>query len=206
LKSLYAIVNLESSTEPLPYIEALVASGASVIQLREKRERARELLEIASAAVEICRRYDCKLIINDRVDIAMLSKADGVHLGQRDLAPSSIRALAGEKLLVGLSTHNLEQVRQAQREPVNYLGFGPIFHSATKSGHAPLCGIELLAEAAELSTLPLVAIGGINFENAKSALEAGAKSVAMVSELVLCYNEGSLVDCLGRLHRQPTVN
>ncbi|HON39561.1 MAG: thiamine phosphate synthase [Desulfomonilia bacterium] len=152
-------------TQPRAGYEALarmaVAEKIPAIQLRCKNESSEAFLMTARALRDITAGTDTLLIINDRVDIAMISGADGIHLGQDDIPPREARELAGEKMLIGLSTHNLEQVERAQDEPVDYIGFGPVFPPFSKTDPDPVTGVEALGRAVALSGLPVAAIGGI---------------------------------------------
>ena len=132
-------------------------------------------------------------IINDSVEVCYALSADGVHLGQEDLSPQEARQILGEGKIIGLSTHSLTQVRAAQIEPVDYLGFGPIFASPTKSGHAPVIGIPPIKAASEISVLPIVAIGGITAKNVAEVYRAGAASAAVVSDLASSPNIAATV-------------
>jgi thiamine-phosphate pyrophosphorylase len=124
------------------------------------------------------------VVINDRVDIALVTGADGVHLGQDDLPVTEARRLLGPDAIIGLSTHNLDQVEQARRLPVDYVAFGPIFETATKADHEPVTGARQLRNIRKaVNDIPLVAIGGITPENLISVLENGANSAAMISGL-----------------------
>jgi thiamine-phosphate pyrophosphorylase len=144
-------------------------------------------LATASAIVQLAHHHHAIVVINDRADIARLAGADGVHVGQEDLAPAAVRALIGDSSIVGLSTHTTEQVDRAVREPVSYVAVGPVFGTSTKAtGYEPI-GLERVREAARRARargLPLVAIGGITLENASSVLDAGAASVAVISDLL----------------------
>jgi thiamine-phosphate pyrophosphorylase len=124
------------------------------------------------------------LIVNDRVDIALALKADGVHLGETDMPVEAARDLLGQTAIVGISTHNLAQAQLATRLPVDYIAFGPIFGTSTKANPDPTVGLSTLNEVRAIVTpLPLVAIGGIDFANARETLEAGADAVAIISAL-----------------------
>jgi thiamine-phosphate pyrophosphorylase len=144
-------------------------------------------LAIALAVVELARRDHARVVINDRADIARLAGADGVHVGQDDLPPSAVRALVGDGAVVGLSTHTVSQVTQAVLEPVSYVAVGPVFGTMTKATGYERVGLEMVREAAghaRSRNLPLVAIGGITLDNALSVLDAGAASVAVISDLL----------------------
>ena len=144
-------------------------------------------LATASAIVELAHRHHARVVINDRADIARLTGADGVHVGQEDLTPAAIRAVAGDVSIVGLSTHTLEQVERAVREPVSYVAIGPVFATVTKATGYEKVGLDLVREATRRAAargLPLVAIGGITLETASSVLDAGATSVAVIGDLL----------------------
>jgi thiamine-phosphate pyrophosphorylase len=159
----------------------LSLGGASLIQLREKRMPALEFYKQAKAAQEPCVR----LLINDRVDIALAVGAAGVHLGQDDMPPEAARRLLGPHAIIGYSTHNIEQAINAIEQPIDYLAIGPIFSTATKSDTAPVLGLEGLRTVRQaIGSFPLVAIGGITVTNAREVIEAGADSVAVISALL----------------------
>jgi thiamine-phosphate pyrophosphorylase len=166
-------------------VARLIEGGATLIQLRDKQAAPREFYRDALAAQKVARDHHARLIINDRVDIALALKADGVHLGQTDMPAAAVRRLLGNDAIVGFSTHNIEQARLAFALPVDYLAFGPIFQTSTKQNPDPVTGLKGLRELGTIKgSLPLVAIGGITFANAIEALKAGADAVAMIAELV----------------------
>jgi thiamine-phosphate pyrophosphorylase len=138
-----------------------VACGVPILQLRCKGPDIRRFLELALDLRKLTAGTDTRLIINDRPDLALMADADGVHLGQTDLPPEQVRGLIGPRKLLGLSTHNLAEVRRAARQPVDYIGFGPIFATASKADSEPVTGPELLVRAAEISPHPVAAIGGL---------------------------------------------
>lgn len=156
--------------------------GCSFIQIREKNAGSAVFLEQAEQAVEAAGHFGAKIIINDRVDIAKISGAAGVHLGQDDLSPVEARGILGNSAIIGLSTHTLEQAKAAAGSPVDYIAFGSVFPTVTKKDAETVTGLDLLAEV-RLATgnIPLVAIGGITAENAKSVIDAGADSIALIS-------------------------
>ena len=163
----------------------MIDGGAALIQLREKYAAPNDFYEAAQAALSIARRRGVKIIINDRADIALALKADGVHLGQDDLPPEAARRILGENAIIGFSTHNLEQVRAAVKLPINYLAFGPVFTTTTKENPDPTVGIENLKMIRQsIGDFPLVAIGGITSANYREVLQAGADSVAVISDLI----------------------
>lgn len=165
-------------------IELLAAGGASIVQVREKRTSPREFYHAALEAMSIARKLGVQLIINDRVDIAIAVNADGVHLGQEDLPPDRARVLLGETKIIGYSTHSLEQALAADSKPVDYVAIGPIFQTTTKEKPDPVVGVAAIAEVKKSLSKPLVAIGGITLQNALSVMEAGADSVAVISDLL----------------------
>ncbi len=165
-------------------VALLIEGGATLIQLRDKESSSQAFLKEAEAALRIARDRGVKIIINDRVDVAMALGADGVHLGQSDLPPEAAQLILAPGSIVGVSTHNLAQVRLALTSPVNYVAFGPIFSTGTKSDHEPPVGLNQLTEAKQiLGKIPLVAIGGISKEKVRDIFKAGADSVALVSAL-----------------------
>ena len=166
-------------------IDRLIAGGATLIQLRDKHAASRDLYPQAEAALQIARKHDVRLIINDRVDVALALGADGVHLGQTDMPVEAARRLLGERVIVGISTHNLEQAKLAANMPVDYVAFGPIFKTSTKENPDPIAGLEALRGVRTIvGSLPVVAIGGITLANAGEAWRAGADAVSSIAALV----------------------
>jgi thiamine-phosphate pyrophosphorylase len=174
-----------SGLSHLEQVRRLIAGGARLIQLREKNAPAGEFYEAARQAVALAHELGAKIIINDRVDIALASGADGVHLGQDDLPPEHARRILGKDAIIGFSSHSLDQARAGIGLPVDYIAIGPIFATSTKSDHEPVVGLEGLRAVRELDTgFPIVAIGGINRDTIASVLAAGASSVALISGLL----------------------
>jgi thiamine-phosphate pyrophosphorylase len=170
----------------VPYEEALavlVREGVDVIQVREKRLPDRRFLERARQARAATRGTRTLLVVNDRVDLALLAEADGVHLGQDDLPVAEARALLGPGRIVGVSTHSAAQARAAAAAGADYLGVGPVFPTATK-GYATGLGTLLVREVRAAVALPFVALGGITPENAGAVLEAGAPGLAVSSAIL----------------------
>jgi thiamine-phosphate pyrophosphorylase len=166
---------------------AYLRGGARFLQFRAKSMPGDAFLATASALVQLAHRHGARLVINDRADIACLASADGVHVGQEDLSPEAVRGLVGKELMVGLSTHTLEQVDRAVREPVTYVAIGPVFGTTSKSTGYARIGLDLVRQAAGRAAsrdLPLVAIGGITLDSAASVLDAGAASVAVIGDLL----------------------
>jgi len=159
----------------------LLESGLAILQLRAKGVGSGEFLRLARRLRELASARGVLFIVNDRVDIALASEADGLHLGQSDIPVEEARRLLGRDKLIGLSTHNLEQLRQARETTADYLSFGPIFATTTKKNADPPLGLEALKEARGLVEKPLVAIGGIKAENLPAVLACGVESVALIS-------------------------
>ena len=190
LPKIYPIT--DTSISGLPHrdqVKQLIEGGATLIQLREKRMAPHEFFQDARNAMNIAHSAGVKLIINDRVDIALAIGADGVHLGQTDMPVEAARRLLGEHAIVGFSTHNLNQVEEAVSLPIDYLAFGPIFPTATKENPDPIVGLTELAQIKNLvGSLPLVAIGGISAETIREVLISGADSVAIISAVLNEHN------------------
>jgi thiamine-phosphate pyrophosphorylase len=167
-------------------VERLIAGGATFIQLREKHRAPKDFYAEAVEAVEVVRKHpEVKILINDRVDIVLAAKADGVHLGQTDLPPVAARQILGENAIIGYSTHSVEQAVEASQLPLDYIAVGSIFQTTTKEKPEAILGLENLRQIrAALKGFPLVAIGGITAENARSVIEAGANSIALISALL----------------------
>ena len=156
-----------------------------MIQIREKKAHSREFYTSVLEAVRFTRESGVKIIVNDRVDIALLTGADGVHLGQQDLSPVHARRLLGPMAIIGFSTHNQEQAELALGLPIDYLAFGPIFDTSTKTDHDPVVGLGLLGRVKEIAGgLPVVAIGGIDRQRLPQVLRGGADSAAVVSAVL----------------------
>jgi thiamine-phosphate diphosphorylase len=168
--------------DPVAQARAACAGGAAVVQLRAKRASDRVALGWAREIRALTRAAGVAFVVNDRFDLALLAEADGVHLGQEDLPPARVPADARARLALGRSTHTLEQVRAACREPVAYVAFGPLFGTASKDSPWSARGLEALAAAVrEAAPLPVVAIGGIDAARAPEVLRAGARGVAVIS-------------------------
>jgi thiamine-phosphate pyrophosphorylase len=178
----------------LDFAAACFDGGATFLQIRGKTTPARTLLETAQAIVSRARATGALVIINDRADLARLADAGGVHIGQEDLTPRAVRAIVGPSTIIGLSTHTADQCARALQEPIDYVAVGPVFSTRTKAtGYQPIgvAAVRRTAEqiaAAANSSRPLVAIGGLTLDNARSVIEAGAASVAVISDLLTTGN------------------
>lgn len=180
---LYVIV-----TKPvLPYrrvAEICVAEGIRMVQLREKHLDDRTLLKAAREIREVTRGTGTLFVVNDRPDIARLSGADALHLGQDDVSMEDARRIVGPDMKVGLSTHSVAQAKAALAQNPDYIGFGPVYATTTKAIPDPTVGTALLSEALSFASVPVVAIGGIFPENLDAVLAAGARNVCLVRHLM----------------------
>ena len=185
LPSLYAILDPEQTQGRSPdmVVHQLLEGGVKMIQLRAKAMSSRDFLELARIARELTTPFDCKLIVNDRVDIALASAADGVHLGQEDLPLQIGRNLLGDKI-IGISTHTVDQAKEAEENGADYIGFGPMFGTNTKDTGYGARGLEMLAQLREVVALPIVAIGGITEATIDDVWHAGADAAAMISDIL----------------------
>ncbi len=184
--------------EPLALLAALLDGGARFIQLRDKSPSSGARLALADAAVALARPVGARIVVNDRADVARMSGADGVHVGQDDLPVEDARRTAGAGAIVGVSTHDEAQIAAALKTSADYVAVGPIYGTATKdTGYAPR-GLALLRHAG--TAKPVVAIGGITLERAPEAIRAGAASVAVISDLLTGGDPAARVraflDCL----------
>jgi thiamine-phosphate pyrophosphorylase len=186
LPKLYAITDVElSGLSHADQVRAFCAGGARLIQLRDKNLPSDELYDVAKEALAIARRFDAKLLVNDRVDVALALGADGVHLGQDDLPAEAARRMLRPDSIIGLSTHDVNQALKATELPIDYLAIGPVFLTTTKMKPDPVVGLSGLTEVRRvIGGIPLVAIGGITLENAADAFASGADSVAVMSALI----------------------
>ncbi|HEX6184477.1 MAG TPA: thiamine phosphate synthase [Pyrinomonadaceae bacterium] len=186
LPKLYPITDRRlSGLSHAEQVARLCEGGARLVQLREKRLSAREFYAEALEALRVARLFGARLVVNDRADVALAVGADGVHVGQDDMPPGAVRALLGEGAFVGFSTHGVGQAIEAATLPVNYIAIGPAFATSSKENPDPVVGLEGVRRVREaVPSVPLVAIGGVTAENARSLLEAGADSVAVIGALL----------------------
>jgi len=187
---LYAITDRRlSGLSHLDQVVQLVRGGATLIQIRDKDSAADDLYHAAIACIEVARPLGVRIIINDRVDVALAADADGVHLGQGDLPAEDARRLLGDDRIIGVSTHTLEQAVKAATSWVDYVAIGPVFATSTKENPDPIVGLSAIAQVRRRMEKPLVAIGGIDLERAGDVILAGADSVAVISDL---YNSADI--------------
>ena len=186
LPRLYAILDasyFSNSRILFSTTEELFAGGVTLLQYRNKSGNARQMLEQAQE-LEHRLGTSVKLIMNDRADLCLAAGFDGVHLGQEDLSPEGVRKVIGARLWLGVSTHNPEQITEADATSADYIAIGPVFSTTSKANPDPVVGLEGVRKARALTRKPLVAIGGINRANCRSVIEAGADSVAVISDLI----------------------
>jgi thiamine-phosphate pyrophosphorylase len=191
---LYVIMDADLLRAPLLTVaDVLAGAGVELIQYRNKQASSRALFEAAAQLSAFARPRGMKLIINDRADVAALSGAGGVHVGQDDLSAAEAQRIVGLGSWVGISTHNLEQFRAAAETCADYIALGPIFSTRTKRNPDPVVGAELLRQARPLTTKPLVAIGGITAERAAEVYAAGADCAAVASDVLSASNTAARV-------------
>jgi len=189
---LYAILDPAIASRPLASLaESLVGAGVKLMQLRDKRSSARRVQEEVQHLLAVVAPKDVRLIVNDRPDIAAISGAGGVHVGQNDLPVEEARKICGLPKWVGVSTHNLDQLRDADRTSADYIAVGPIFPTGTKENPDPVVGVEFVRKARQLTRKPLVAIGGIRIESVADVFRAGADSVAIIGDLNAAPDPGA---------------
>jgi len=182
LRRLYAISDA-SFGDPVRLAQALFDGGARLVQVRNKKSSARSLFNQVESILKRA-PADASVIVNDRVDVARITGAAGVHLGQSDIGVVEARRILGPGQIIGFSTHNLEQALAASKLPADYIAVGPIFPTSTKLNAEPVVGLEKLATICKAVQKPVVAIGGIRLENAAEVLAAGPHSIAVVSDLL----------------------
>jgi thiamine-phosphate pyrophosphorylase len=194
---LYAIIDAacfasasDTAAAMTAYARELIAGGVTLIQYRNKSGNARKMLSQARELRRVAFQQNAgiddgiRLIMNDRADLCLAAGFDGVHVGQEDLSPASVRGIVGAQRWVGVSTHNPEQVREADAWPVDYIAVGPVFATTSKANPDPVVGLEGVRLARSLTNKPLVAIGGITRANCQEVIAAGADSVAVISDLL----------------------
>jgi len=186
---LYGIIDLGyvERRDAARIVEQMIEGGVDLIQLRGKNKSIEELMELSAQLHELTAKSSTPLIVNDHAEIARRVPVEGVHVGQSDNTIQLARQKAARKVLIGKSTHSLEQARAAQGEGADYIGFGPIFATPTKPDYTPI-GLEDVRRVHAEVILPIFCIGGINIDNLQSVIDAGAKRVVMVSALLKAHN------------------
>lgn len=180
-------------------LQQLLDGGATILQLRVKSLPPRDFLSLARAARAQTRAAGCRLIVNDRIDVALACDADGVHLGQEDLPLAAGKKLMGTRI-VGISTHDVNQAKEAEQNGADYIGFGPMFGTQTKATGFSARGVEMLKQVRAAVKIPIVAIGGINEQNVDQVWRAGADSAALISDILGAENVAAKI---ARLLRRP---
>jgi thiamine-phosphate pyrophosphorylase len=186
---LYGIIDLgyAQRRNAAPILEQMIEGGVDLIQLRGKNNSIGELMELSAELHELAMKSSTPLIVNDHAEIAARVPVEGVHVGHDDDPVEIVRQKAARDILVGKSTHTLEQARAAQDNGADYIGFGPIFATPTKPDYAPI-GLKNISRVHAEVNLPIFCIGGINIHNLQSVIDAGAKRVVMVSALLKAHN------------------
>ncbi|HEY5706981.1 MAG TPA: thiamine phosphate synthase [Terrimicrobiaceae bacterium] len=182
---LYGILDLGyvSGKDALAMAKKMLDGGVQILQLRAKERSFREIRALARDLSSVCRAHDVPFILNDHPELVPETGSDGVHVGQDDVSVAEARSLAGEHAIVGKSTHSLAQALAADREGPDYIGFGPLFATPTKPDYPPI-GLDEIAQAQRIVSLPVFCIGGIKRENLSEVLAAGAQRVVIVSGIL----------------------
>ena len=196
----YAMIDPAGGHEPVMLAETMLEAGARIMQLRLKDAPGRDFLAAARAIADLCRKRGATLIVNDRVDIAILANAHGVHLGQTDLPLDAARRIIGNDKMIGISTHNVEQARAAEGGGANYIGFGPMYPGGLRNNAAGK-GLDELRSIRAALKIPIVAIGGISEARVVETLAAGADAVAIITDVVNAPDLGGKVRSILALAR-----
>ena len=198
----YAMIDPAGGHEPVALARILLDAGARVMQLRLKDTPGHRLLAAARTIAAMCSERGAMLIVDDRADIAMLAEAAGVHLGQEDLPLEAARRLVGRDMIIGISTHSVEQAVAAERGGADYIGFGPVYPGGLRN-NATGKGLAMLREVRAAVSLPIIAIGGITEATVPETLAAGADACAIITDVVRATDIAAKVSALLALHRSP---
>ncbi len=191
LPRLYVILDAALLTVPeTECAQRLAAAGVCLLQYRNKGASARELFESSKRLSSLLIPQGVTFVVNDRADVAFAAEASGVHVGQEDLRAEAARSVIGTGKLIGVSTHNLDQFKDAAASSADYVAVGPVFSTSTKANPDPVVGIELIRRVRTLTDKPIVAIGGITMESAGEVIRAGADSIAVISDILLAPDPG----------------
>lgn len=204
--SLYLITDRrQTQGRPLnEVIEAALQGGVTAVQLREKDLTPRELLDLAGQLRRLTHRYGARLLVNDRLDIALAVDADGVHLGEAAIDPATARRLLGPERLIGVSCHSVAGALAAQEGGADFITFGPVFPTPSKARYGEPVGVKPLAEAAQRIAIPLFALGGIGRDAVSQLLASGATGIAMISAIIAADNPRAEAEALRALLPRPT--
>lgn len=189
-RKLYLVTNSDkfnSDDEFLDRVALALKNGVDIIQLREKSRPAKEIIELGFRIRELASNFNALFIVNDRIDIAKIVKADGVHLGQDDISYCAAREILGDEYIIGISTHCPDDALRAMKDGADYIGVGPVFKTPTKPGRIPV-GLEYVKWAGENVDIPFFAIGSIEPDNVKEVINAGAKRIAVVRAIMNSEN------------------
>ncbi len=178
---------LQSRFSHVELAKLAIKGGADILQFRQKIGTTREMIEICREIKRLCEDSDVMFIVNDRVDVAIASEADGVHLGQEDFPIPLARKLLGETAIIGGSAVTLEEAQECLSEGADYIGFGPVYPTTSKNDAGPVTGIEILKEVVNTISIPIIAIGGVTVENTPEVIRAGAQGIAVIS--AVCCQE-----------------
>lgn len=197
---LYAITDRRAlpGQDPLPFIKRAVAARIDLIQVRERDLNTHDLLALVEAAVECARGRETRILVNDRLDVALAAGAAGVHLPAHGLPAGAVRQRYPE-LIIGASTHNLDELRRAEEGGADFAVFGPVYETPSKKEFGPPVGLDKLAQAARTTKLPVLALGGVGRKNAGGCLAAGAAGIAAISLFQRAYDLGELASWLRNL-------
>jgi thiamine-phosphate pyrophosphorylase len=188
---LYAITDRKLFSAPCSMylaVESVLEAGAGIVQLREKDLTVRELFDMAIWMRELTKEYGAKLMINDRVDVALAVEADGVHLGRNSIPVQTVKKIAGSKLMIGVSTHNKDEAIEAERDGADFITLGPVYETPSKMKYGTPIGVDIIREVKNMISIPLYAIGGIKRDKVREVREAGADGVAVISALFAAKN------------------
>jgi thiamine-phosphate pyrophosphorylase len=186
IKGIYVIIDPDyiNSENPIDMTKKVLDGGAKIIQLRNKHDNVKQTIDWAEKITKLCSEYNAVSIINDRVDIASVAGADGVHLGQNDIYPDDVMKITSNKLIIGTSNALIEEINISEKNNSSYIAIGSIFPTTTKNNTRP-ASLELLKEAKSICSKPIVAIGGINQQNIESVIETGIDSVCIATAITL---------------------
>ncbi|HEX9020042.1 MAG TPA: thiamine phosphate synthase, partial [Nitrospirota bacterium] len=181
---LYLITDRKQTKRPLPEaVRLALEGGARAVQLREKDLPVRELLSLAQELRTITRGFGARLFINDRVDVAVAVNADGVHLGRESMPPGAVRKIVGTKMLIGVSTHGLDEALEAEKSGADFITFGPVFHTLSKMQYGNPVGLKSLISVKEVVSIPIFGLGGIKSGNLNSIFQSGAYGISLISAI-----------------------
>ena len=174
-------------------VKSAIKGGVKIIQYREKEAPLKQMIEEAKEIKNLCQKNNVVFIVNDRIDIAVASDADGVHLGQNDERCETARKILGKNKIIGLTAHNVKESIEAEKLGADYIGLSPIFSTGTKADAGKPCGTEMISRVKKYVKIPIVAIGGINESNIGEVLKAGAKNTAIISAILTKDDVGKAV-------------